>query len=135
MSWDGYTQYLVNNNDVAGAAIIGHNGVLWAATGLTISAKEATSLALRCADINNNSKIIAGGISYNPVGADSKTYYRLSLGADSKTLQGRNGQGGGICVGKSIQTYVVSVTNAGMNLGNCLSATERIRLDLVSKSF
>lgn len=79
MSWQAYVDdQLVGTGHVVGAAIIGHDGNVWASKNLSLKAGEGAKLV---AGFKDSASVLSGGIF-----VDGVKY--LSIKADDKSIYG-----------------------------------------------
>lgn len=80
MSWQSYVDdQLVGTGNVTGAAIIGHDGNVWASKGLELKAGEGAKLV---AGFKDSASVLSGGIligatKYLGIRADDKSIYGM----------------------------------------------------------
>ena len=123
MSWQAYSDALVADPNVSGAAITGFpDGGLWCATDLALQGTEGAGLCARMSSPGSGASIVCGGISY------------MATNCTEDFLTGRKGSGG-ICVTKSGKALLVCVYGEGMNAGSALDACTKMADDLTSKGF
>merc|ERR1712137_41860 len=121
--WQAYPDYLLSS--CCGAALIGHQGGVWAQSGsLQIAAGEDTALGPRHTNFNCGAKINVGGIPY------------MATACNPDNLSGRKGKMG-VVVAKSSLAYVVGVYDEGQDhsSGSAMKAVCDMADDLKSKNF
>ena len=123
MSWDAYTEYLVNDANVSAAAIVGYpDGGLWAKKDIELQGSEGADLAARFSNPLSGQKLIIGGVSY------------MATACNDMFLSGKKGQAGCVLT-KSGKALIICLYEDGMNAGGCNNAASNMAADLTSKGF
>jgi len=125
MSWQAYVdQNLVGTGKIAGASIVGHDGNTWASKNLTVSQAEAKKIIggfSNPADIIG-SGIVVGGVKY------------LALRYDDRSIYGKKGAGGVICV-KTKQACLITTYAEGSQPGDATNIVEKLADYLISVNY
>lgn len=126
MSWQAYVDSnLVGTGKIASACIIGHDGNTWATSaGFSVSPAEGKKIV---GGFSNPSDIIATGIVLG--GAKY-----LALRYDDRSLYGKKGPGGCVCV-KTKQAVLIGVYGEGAQPGEATSIVERLADYLISVNY
>eukprot|EP01111_Echinosteliopsis_oligospora_P009918 TRINITY_DN29_c0_g1_i2.p1 TRINITY_DN29_c0_g1~~TRINITY_DN29_c0_g1_i2.p1 ORF type:complete len:126 (-),score=44.83 TRINITY_DN29_c0_g1_i2:76-453(-) len=116
MSWQSYVDdHLVGTGKLSAAALIGHDGNVWAQKGLAYKPEEGKKLIAQFAD---PASAQAGGLTING------TKY-MCIKADANSLYGKKGAGGAIVV-KTKQAVVIALYNDTMQTGPATATTEKL---------
>ncbi|KAG0142588.1 hypothetical protein CROQUDRAFT_662377 [Cronartium quercuum f. sp. fusiforme G11] len=126
MSWQTYVDgNLIGTGFFSDAAILGLAGGTWASSpNFTITPKEQTDLTRGYEDLTSiqASGIHLGGVKY------------LTLQADERSIYGRKGGSGCICV-KTKQAIIVAIYKPGVQPGSATKATEDLADYLISSGY
>ena len=116
MSWQAYVDdQLVGTGHVTGAAIIGHDGNVWASKNLTLKAGEGPKLVNAFKD---SSSVLASGIF-----VEGNKY--LSLKADDKSIYAKKGAGG-VVIAKTSQCVLIGHYNETVQPGQATVTVEKL---------
>lgn len=116
MSWDAYITNLLATNYVSEAAIIGHNGSVWAQSpGLKIQPAEVTALI---AGFKEGSPLHATGVLINGVKF-------FTLRANDKEVFGKKSQTGIACY-KTIQAIIIGLYPDNVQPGQCTTEVAKV---------
>eukprot|EP00013_Stygamoeba_regulata_P021641 CAMPEP_0177650844 /NCGR_PEP_ID=MMETSP0447-20121125/12184_1 /TAXON_ID=0 /ORGANISM="Stygamoeba regulata, Strain BSH-02190019" /LENGTH=126 /DNA_ID=CAMNT_0019153791 /DNA_START=105 /DNA_END=485 /DNA_ORIENTATION=- len=126
MSWQTYVdQQLVGTGHVTQAAIIGHDGNVWAASaGFSLKPGEGKGV---CANFADPSKAFANGITV------SGNKY-LAIKADDRSCYGKRGAGGCVTV-KTGQAVLIGVYDEKIQPGQAATAVERLGDYLIENGY
>jgi len=126
MSWQGYVDNnLVGTHLVTQAAIHGHDGSPWATShGFTVSKDEAVKLLAGFGD--------AGPLRANGLYIHKEKY--LVLKADDRSIYGKKGPGGIVCV-KTGQSVLIAIYNDKIQPGQCANVVEKLADYLIENGY
>eukprot|EP01123_Difflugia_compressa_P010733 TRINITY_DN3_c0_g1_i3.p1 TRINITY_DN3_c0_g1~~TRINITY_DN3_c0_g1_i3.p1 ORF type:complete len:127 (-),score=37.17 TRINITY_DN3_c0_g1_i3:130-510(-) len=126
MSWQSYVDTnLVGTGLVSVAAIVGHDGSVWASSnGFKVSADEAKKLLAGFADPG---PLRASGLFIN-----GEKY--LVLKADDRSIYGKKGTGGVVTV-KTAQSILVGLYNEKIQPGQCANVVEKLADYLIETGY
>ncbi|KAJ3026380.1 UNVERIFIED_CONTAM: profilin, required for normal timing of actin polymerization in response to thermal stress [Siphonaria sp. JEL0065] len=126
MSWQGYVDnQLLGTQKIQKAAIYGHDGAVWAASaGFALSPAEATALIGAYKD--------ASGIRGNGLYAAGIKYFTLR--ADDRSIYGKQGAGGIICV-KTKMAVLIGVYADPVQPGEATKVVEALADYLISVNY
>jgi len=126
MSWQAYVdQNLVGTGRIAQAAIIGQDGNTWATSaGFQVSPVDGKRLV---GGFVNPNEIISGGILLAGV-------KYLALRYDNRSIYGKKGPGGCICV-KTKQAVLVAIYGEGSQPGDATNIVEKLADYLISVGY
>ena len=134
MSWQAYVdQNLVGTGKLNKAAIHGHDGTLWATTqgfavntvnNNQINPNEVKTLASAFKDASGirASGLHLGGVKY------------IALRADDRSIYGKKGQGGVVCV-KTKQAILIGLYDEPIQPGEATKVVEGLADYLISVSY
>nr|P22271.2 RecName: Full=Profilin-A [Physarum polycephalum]AAA63523.1 profilin A [Physarum polycephalum] len=116
MSWQAYVDdQLVGTGHVIGAAIIGHDGNVWASKNLSLKAGEGAKIVNGFKD---SASVLSGGIF-----VDGQKY--LTIKADDKSIYGKKGAGGVVLV-KTGQSVLIGHYNETIQPGQATTVVEKL---------
>eukprot|EP01092_Planopodium_desertum_P011967 TRINITY_DN555_c0_g1_i1.p1 TRINITY_DN555_c0_g1~~TRINITY_DN555_c0_g1_i1.p1 ORF type:complete len:146 (-),score=38.82 TRINITY_DN555_c0_g1_i1:55-444(-) len=120
MSWQAYVdKNLVGTGHCVQAAIVGHNGAVWAKTaGFNIAPAEATALVKGFTAPPTPSPLFASGIHLN------KVRY-IAIGCDAAIVRGKKGAGGVHAV-KTKQAVLIAIYGDKTQPGQCAVVVEKL---------
>ena len=126
MSWQAYVDTnLVGTGKLSQASIIGHDGSVWATSaGFAVSGPEGKKIV---GAFTNPSDIISTGIHLQ-----GNKY--LALRYDDRSLYGKKGPGGCICV-KTKQAVLIGVYGEGAQPGESTTVVEKLADYLISVGY
>ena len=116
MSWQAYVDdQLIATQCVTGAAIIGHDGSVWAAKNLALKAGEGKVLAGLFANSSTafSNGIMVGGIKH------------LCIRADNRSVYGKKGAGGVVLV-KTGQCVLIGKYDDTIQPGQATTVVEKL---------
>ena len=126
MSWQAYVDNnLVGSKAVAKAAILGHDGNKWAATaGFNVTPDEGKKLfaAFKDATGIRASGLFIAGVKF------------LTLRADERSIYGKQGAGGVICV-KTGKSILVGVYDDKSQPGQAANVVEKLADYLIEQGY
>ena len=116
MSWQAYVDdQLVGTECVTGAAIVGHDGSVWAAKNLALKTGEGAAIV---ALFNNSSAAFSSGITVGGV-------KHLCIRADGRSVYGKKGAGGVVCV-KTGQCVLIGKYDDTIQPGQATTVVEKL---------
>ncbi|ORY99218.1 profilin [Syncephalastrum racemosum] len=126
MSWQQYVDSnLVGTGQVTKAAILGHNGSLWASSpGFNVQPNEAAELV---EGFKDSEKIRATGIHL-----EGAKY--LTLRADERSIYAKKGADG-LAIVKTTQAIIVAYYKEGIQPGSCVKVVEGLADYLISVGY
>ena len=126
MSWQTYVDSnLVGSKSVSKAAIFGHDGSKWAASaGFNVTADEAKKLFAGFKDANTvrANGVFLSGVKY------------LTLRADDRSIYGKKGAAGAICV-KTGKAILIGVYDENTQPGQAANVVEKLADYLIEQGY
>ncbi|KAI9295176.1 profilin-like protein [Neoconidiobolus thromboides FSU 785] len=126
MSWQAYIDSsLLGSGSITKAAIIGHDGSVWAASeGFTVKPEEASTILKGYSDA---SVLTTSGIKLN----GEKYFY---IRSDDRTINGKLGEGGVFCV-KTGMSIIIGVYDDTVKPGQASIVVEKLADYLIDAGY